>query len=608
VAAITGLGVVTSLGRGAPRLWAAMADGLDGIGPARRFDVSGFGVSLAGMIPDLQETPGVHLCLAIALEAAREAWAHARLDGVAKGRIALVFGSSLGDARVCVHEITEALGDALEIGGPRLSVSTACASSTNALGLALDLLALGSADVVIAGGADVLSRLVLAGFQAIGVLSAGKCAPFSEPPGTTLGEGAGFVVLERDATRVPAAHALVGYGLSADAYHDTGPDPTGAGVARGIAGALAHAGVAAGAIDYVNVHGTGTRANDPAEWRALRHVLGPRAEAIPISSSKSFLAHAQGAAGVCELAATLLALDRGMVPPTQHHTGARPNSPPDVVAQATPRPAEVRTLLKSSAGFGGANCSLVLARDGVEPARTRRPVYIAGLADRAAERELPGIDPRGLDAATRYLTGAVAAAFADAGIKPRGASRDRTGLVAGITRISLESDRALQQTIDTHGLRGLSANLFARQVVNAPAGTCARLLELRGVHTTVAAAGATELFAVIYAAELLATRPEVEAIAAASVDEELGAACVLTTAAATGVRLTGWGIASPGDEHGALDAALAMAGVADAAGAPEVIAGVRAIRRGAARRVAIVHGGGRSAACALVLTGGDDVS
>lgn len=604
MAAITGLGVVTSLGRGAQRLWAAMADGLDGIAPVRRFETASFGGPLAGSIPDLQAEPAVHLCQAIALEAANEAWAHARLDGVPRERIALVFGSSLGDASIRVHEITEALGDALDIRGPRLSVSTACASSTNALGIALDLLALGSADVVIAGGSDVLSPLVLAGFQALGVLSAGKCAPFSEPPGTTLGEGAGFVVLERDAARMPAAHAVIGYGLAADAFHDTGPDPTGAGVARAIASALTHAGVATGTIDYVNVHGTGTRANDPAEWRALRHVLGPRAEAIPISSSKSFLAHAQGAAGVCELAATLLALDHGMIPPTQHHAGARPNSPPDVVAQATPRPGAVRTLLKSSAGFGGANCSLVVAREGVEPARVRRPIYVAGLAERATERVLAGIDPNELDAMTRYLTGAVAAAFADAKLKPRGVAR---GLVAGIRRISLESDRGLQKTIDDHGLRGLSANLFARQVVNAPAGTCARLLELRGVHSTVAAADATELFAVVYAAELLATRSEIDAIAAASVDEEAGAACVVATAAPSAVRLAGWGIAGPGDERGALHAALAMAGVADTNPAADVVAGVQAIRGGASH-VSIVHGGGSSAACALVLSGGSDVS
>jgi 3-oxoacyl-[acyl-carrier-protein] synthase II len=288
-AVVTGMGAVTALGRGIPALWSAMAAGDDGIRPIQRFATAGFDAVLGGVIAD-RNRPGTGdapLCIELGIDAAREAWAAAGLAALPSERIALVVGSSLGDEQVPLHRVTEAIGDAVGALGPRLTISTACTSSTNALGLALDLLEQGAADAVLAGGADVLTPLVHAGFHALGVLSTGKCAPFSRPTGTTLGEGAGFVVLERAASaRSRGARtdlAVLGYGLSADAYHETGPDPSGASVARALRGALVHAGIPCDAIGYVNAHGTGTIAGDPAEWRALRHVLGERAASVPVS-------------------------------------------------------------------------------------------------------------------------------------------------------------------------------------------------------------------------------------------------------------------------------------------------------------------------------------
>jgi 3-oxoacyl-[acyl-carrier-protein] synthase II len=262
MAAITGIGAVSALGRGVGRIWSAMAEGRDGIASIGRFDASGYGVTLAGMVPDRNAPEHARgdakLCLDFAIDAAREAWQRAALDRVPRDRIALVFGSSLGDDDLAIYEIGEALGDALGVAGPRIAVSTACASSANAIGIALDLLRLDAADAVIAGGADVLAPLVAAGFHALGVLADGKCAPFSEPAGTTLGEGAGFVVVERGGA-TGALAGVLGYGLSADGFHDTGPDPSGAGIARAMRSALDHAGLAPDAVDYVNAHGTGTR-------------------------------------------------------------------------------------------------------------------------------------------------------------------------------------------------------------------------------------------------------------------------------------------------------------------------------------------------------------
>jgi 3-oxoacyl-[acyl-carrier-protein] synthase II len=685
IAVITGLGAVSALGRGVGRLWSAMSEGWDGIAPIRRFDPSGFGVPLAGMVPD-RNAPAAAAEAAwrygveFAVDAAREAWAHARLAGVAAERIALVLGSSLGDPAVPIHRMTEAVGDALGIAGPRLTVSTACTSSTNAIGIALDLLALGAADVVVAGGADVLTPLVLAGFHALDVLSHDKCAPFSEPPGTTLGEGAGFLVVERAeaAARrgVPAGRALCGYGLSADAFHDTGPDPTGAGVARAMRGALEHAGLAPDEVDYVNAHGTGTRANDPAEWRAIQHVFGPRARALPVSSSKSFLAHGQGAAGVLELLATLVAMDRGAIPPTQRFTVPRPHSPPDPVAGPTARPAACRVALSSNSAFGGANCAVVVgSAERTAPAIVRRPVYVAGVGavgphgvslERARARArgrvpafrldevLPSADPRGLDPTTTYVTAAAALALADGGVKLRGEARDRSGLVVGVTVASPQSERALLASIDAHGYRGLSATLFSRMVLNAPAGTCTKLLGLRGLHSTVAAAGATGLFAFLYAAELLAARRDADRMIAVGVDElppgeapegaSEGAAGALLAVAPGPVRVAGWSVAGPGRIAEAVAAAFAMArrapGVDMGADADVDVAigpaapGLRAARRidpadlagdsaaygtslavavaaqmiraGEARHVLVAQPGGGSADCAVVLTRGEE--
>jgi 3-oxoacyl-[acyl-carrier-protein] synthase II len=589
-AAVTGIGAVTALGRGTARLWDAMAAGEQGIARIARFATDGFEVQIAGVVPDRNDPrwadPGAALCIELAVDAAREARDAAGLDA-APDRIAFVNGSSLGDHDLALHEVTERIADAVGARGPRITVSTACTSSSNALGIGLDLLEQGAADAVIAGGADTLTPMVLAGFLRLGVLSTLPCAPFSHPPGTTLGEGAGFVVLERRA-RGRARHAVLGYGLSSDAYHETRPDPSGAGVARAMRNALAHAGVSADAIDYVNAHGTGTAAGDPAEWRALRHVLGARADRVPVSSSKSFLGHAQGAAGVLELIATLVALDRAAIPPTRNFAGPRPNSPPDPVACDRPRPASVRNTLCNSSGFGGANCAVIvgpiaeLDRPVAPPAA--RPVFVTGLGAVGPHRRsldalgalggaTPDItgDARGMDAMTRFLVSAAGEALADAGVRLRGAMQDRSGLVIGTTRVSRQSEDQLLRSIDDRGLRQLSAVMFSRMVLNAPVGACAKQLALKGPLTTISTGDGSGLTAIAQAAHLLATRGDLDRAVAGGVEEDRGApgpatvegavTVLLSTEPPAGprIRLAGWGLAGPDGRDHAARAACAHA-------------------------------------------------
>jgi 3-oxoacyl-[acyl-carrier-protein] synthase II len=300
--AVTGLGAVSSVGPDTAALVRAIAEGRSGIGPVTRFDASFVADAVAGEVPNIGDDEP---CTGFAARAAAEAWRDAGLDGAR--RVAVVAGTSSGPnqseealdtledqdpaaaariKRAARHlAVAVAAGDAVGAEGPRITVSTACASGLSALALAMDLLRAGRFDAVIAGGAEGLSARRMAGFAALGALSRGPCAPFSEPVGMTLGEGAAFVVLERagDARRRGARIRgyLLGSGSSCDALHPTAPDPRGDGVARGIVAALSDAVVAASAVDWISAHATGTEANDSAEWLAFQRASSGTASARP---------------------------------------------------------------------------------------------------------------------------------------------------------------------------------------------------------------------------------------------------------------------------------------------------------------------------------------
>jgi len=673
------MGAICCLGRGLGALWRGLAEGRDGLRPIRRFSTQGLPPHLAGIVPGFETSSASsdELCVEFALSAAREARADAGLDrhALGPGRLALVMGTSPGDHELDAHELTERVGALLGIDGPRVTVSTACSSSTNALGIARDLLASGVSDAVLAGGADVLTPLMFAGFHALGVLTPQKCAAFSFPSGTSLGEGAGFVVLEAAAGRRAARARLLGYGLSCDAFHDTSPDPTGSGVARALRAALAQAGVAPAEVGYVNAHGTGTSANDPAEWRALLQVFGERARRLPVSSSKGLLGHAQAAAGALELITTLLARERGLVPQTLHFTRPRQLAPDDPVAQQQPRACRYRFAVSTNSAFGGANAALVIAAaedQQLAAPRLARPVFVAGVGalgahgsdggellarldaqaplasgrvdEQACSRLALPADPRSLDPSSRYLLAAATLALADAGLRRvPGQLRDRTGCIAGITRISPQGIAGIRRSIEQRGMPFLSATAFSRMVLNAPLGSCAKLLGLRGPTSTVSIGAGSGLFAMAHAAEWLQSRADAELMLAAGLDElpagsahgtAEGAACaVLSCEAGPGrPRLAGWGISGPARMPEAISRALAAAaleasdvdlgigcagaftlgkrrldpaatfGASDGFGsALALVAAALWLRAGPARH-ALVTAGGSSASCALVLS------
>jgi 3-oxoacyl-[acyl-carrier-protein] synthase II len=398
---VTGTGVVTPLGATVDEMWDAMVAGRSGVGPIRSFDASGLPVRIAAEVTDFRaedhfgprDARRVDRFAQLGLVAARQALADSGLEvGEAPERVGVVFGSGLGGVGTLVEQVG-VLADrgpsrispflvpmmipnmlpgqiAIETGarGPTSCSVTACAASASAIGEAIDLIRVGRADAVLAGGADAtVIPLCVAAFAQMKALSTrnddpqGASRPFdAHRDGFVIGEGGGALVLEeREHARARGATVLAelaGYGATTDAHHLTAPDPAGAGAAAAMRAALADAGVTAGAVGYVNAHGTSTPLNDRAEALAAREVLGA---SVPVSSTKSVTGHLLGAAGAVEAIACIQVLRKGVVPPTINLEHPDPDCDLELVANEA-RKADVEVALSNSFGFGGHNVTLVL--------------------------------------------------------------------------------------------------------------------------------------------------------------------------------------------------------------------------------------------------------
>lgn len=596
---ITGWGVASALGVGRDQFRAALLRGESGIAPVRRFDTSPFTTDVGALVAgyEADDRDPTLLCREFGLLALRDALAHARVDveRLPSMRVALTLGASLfGDHTT--ESLARDLAKELCISGPAITVSTACTSSTQAIGFGADLIREGFADVVLAGGIDALTPALFAGFNALGVLSEGPCTPFGRQMGTTLGEGAGFLVMEAGGKRGAVTHAwLRGYGLSGDAYHETSPEPRGRGVAAAIRSALDDAGASEAEIGYFNAHGTGTMANDTAEWCAVQSVFGSElGSALPLSSSKGHLGHAQSAAGVLEVIATLECMRAGLAPTTAGFEAARPGGPPRPVGSKQPKPLVYELALSSNSAFGGSNCALVFGAP--EPVTTpeerRRPVYLSGAAalcagvsrieDLAriyegaslpAERELhidlaaevPRADLRGIDRASELLTTVASRALADAGVQLRGTARARTGLIAGALRASPDSLERFHSSLERRGLAKPDTTAFAQVLPSAAQSACAKALHIRGPQSTITIGEGSGLMAALISTWMLARRRDSDRIIAAAVDVRsehspgaalADAACALVLCTEpTAVEVAGIGLA--GAEQ--LDDAIAQA-------------------------------------------------
>ena len=243
----------------------------------------------------------------------------------------------------------------LSLDGPVMSISTACSSSAKVFASAYRHIKAGFCDAAVVGGVDSLCFSTLYGFSALGLVSHRPCRPWdAERDGMNIGEGAGFALLEKKDGGV-AGVVLLGYGESSDAYHMSSPHPEGAGAAAAMKSALAMAGVTPDAIDYINLHGTGTRANDVSEDRAVMKVFGG---GTPCSATKGWTGHTLGAAGITEILFALGSIERGFIPGTLNSERLDPALSAGVLLRN--RTAPVKCVLSNSFGFGGSNCSLVL--------------------------------------------------------------------------------------------------------------------------------------------------------------------------------------------------------------------------------------------------------
>jgi 3-oxoacyl-[acyl-carrier-protein] synthase II len=396
---VTGLGTVNALASSVPRFADALRAGTSAIGPLTLFDAVGYRSRIAATVADDAPPSGLAPSLRrrlsrsdiFALRATAEALADSGLAGTTPPeRIGLALGGTTGGmlrAEECLRARVEGrirryrsapilgspisvsadvVANVFDLAGPRLSLSTACSSSANALGIALDWVRLGRVDAVVTGGTESLCRMTFAGFNALHALSLEPCRPFDrERSGLSLGEGAAILIVEsaeHAARRGARVHAeLVSYGNSADAHHLTAPHPDGTGAMLAMRRALARAGLRPDEIDYINAHGTGTPLNDAVEASAIRTVFADAAARLAVSSTKGAVGHTLGAAGAIEALATILALRDGFLPPTVNLEEADPACDLDLVPHRS-RPAALRYALSNSYGFGGNNTSLVLGR------------------------------------------------------------------------------------------------------------------------------------------------------------------------------------------------------------------------------------------------------
>jgi 3-oxoacyl-[acyl-carrier-protein] synthase-1 len=249
----------------------------------------------------------------------------------------------------------------LGLQGPAFVVSSACSSSAKVFGNAARMIAAGACDAAVVGGVDSLCLTTLYGFHSLELTSRGPCRPFdAERDGLSIGEGAGFALLERAGARPEArAMLLLGVGESCDAYHMSTPHPEGLGAKLAMQRALESAGLAAADIDYVNFHGTATRANDAAEDRSVWELFG---DGTPCSSTKGATGHLLGAAGITEIIISILAIEQGFMPGSAHTRRVDPAMKCSYLIE--PRTVRVRRVLSNSFGFGGSNCSVVLGAAG----------------------------------------------------------------------------------------------------------------------------------------------------------------------------------------------------------------------------------------------------
>ena len=409
---VTGLGALTPVGNSAPETWEALVNGKNGIAPITAFDATNFKTQFAGEVKnfditsmmDRKEARKLDRYSQFSVWVANEALADSGLDldKEDRSRVGVIWGSGMGGLISTESEvIIFAQGDGVPrfnpfmipkaipsiaagqisirfgLGGPSYSVSTACSSSSHAVGSAFDQIRLGHADVLLTGGADAdVTYTGVGGFNSLHALSTRNDSPetasrpFSKSrDGFVLGEGAACLILE-DYEHAKARGAkiyaeIVGVGMTSDAYHMTAPDPEGKGAERVMRLAIKDAGLEPEQIDFINTHGTSTPLGDVTEVNAIKRVFGEHVYEMNLDSTKSMTGHLIGATGAVEALACIMALKDGIIPPTINHDPEDVDEEIDYRINFTFDKAQKRDIhyaLSNTFGFGGHNACLIFKK------------------------------------------------------------------------------------------------------------------------------------------------------------------------------------------------------------------------------------------------------
>ena len=409
---ITGLGALTPVGNSAPETWQALVNGVNGIAPITAFDASLFKTQFAGEVKNFNPETVIdrkearkmdrysQFSVCVADEALRDSGLD--LEKEDRSRVGVIWGSGMGGLQSTEAEIIDfAKGDGVPrfnpfmipkaipsiaagqisirfgLGGPSYSVSTACSSSSHAVGSAFDQIRLGHADVLLTGGADAdVTYTGVGGFNSLHALStrndspATASRPFSKSrDGFVLGEGAACLIMEEyehaKARGAKIYAEIIGVGMTSDAYHMTAPDPEGKGAERVMRQALRDAGLQPESIDFINTHGTSTPLGDVTEVNAIKRVFGQHVYEMNLDSTKSMTGHLIGATGAVEALACIMALKDGIIPPTINHDPEDADENIDYNINFTFDKAQKRDIkyaLSNTFGFGGHNACLIFKK------------------------------------------------------------------------------------------------------------------------------------------------------------------------------------------------------------------------------------------------------
>ncbi|EMB78134.1 3-oxoacyl-ACP synthase [Streptococcus mutans] len=537
---ITGIGINCCLGDNLGIVKENLLKNMCGIDDLDIIDTEVFSSHIGGEVNLKFDGQIEDRSLTLARTALKDALIDAKIDLFHGYEMSLLYGTCNGGLRSIenynsIQEISkesieqyvfnnnaDKLAQEFNISGTVQTFNSACAASGGAICSGFDLIKFGQNQLVIAGGADAMSKAVYAGFNSLQSLAKTPCAPYDEKLGLSLGEGAAFLILENyehaKKRKAKIYGEIKGYGLSNDCYHVTAPDPTGAGVEKSINMALGNSKIRKESISYINTHGTGTKANDAAELHAIRKVFGENeTKRIEISSSKSYFGHTLGAAAVIEFATTILMLEEGYLPATLNHSKTRSGCEGFnlIFNEKKRKKDDYENILVNNSAFGGYNCSLIFSEQ-INSLLVDEPIRKVFINDFSfvsdnlivsknhasskvdngfnLKEYTPSLYKRRMNKLTQLAIGSLVniKKIENFQVDPL----DNSGLYIGTQFGSLESSAKYLTTIWEKGYDKASSIYFPDMVLNSTGGRLHAAFKIRGVAQSVSTGG-NELLAVI---------------------------------------------------------------------------------------------------------------